>query len=125
MTCYYFYLWDDEFGPGFIKICAYFPYPAKIWMNGHEWAKRQALHAGIGFAELSNGSTATNQPAGLQAICDRLGPDQITEFADRWFSVDSGAPDRHRRGRRVLVGTVDASDPNPRIGGAARRVRWR
>ena len=42
VTCYYFYLWDEEFGPAFIKICAYFPYPAKIWVNGHEWAKRQA-----------------------------------------------------------------------------------
>ena len=87
VSCYYFYLWDEEFGPGFIKICAYFPYPAKIWINGHEWAKRQALHAGIGFTELSNGFAATNDPAGLQAICDRLGPEEITEFADRWFSV--------------------------------------
>jgi hypothetical protein len=25
VSCYYFYLWDDEFGPAFIKICAYFP----------------------------------------------------------------------------------------------------
>ena len=33
----------------------YFPYPVKIWINGHEWAKRQAAKAGIGFAELSNG----------------------------------------------------------------------
>ena len=36
VTCYYFYLWDDDFGPAFVKICAYFPYPAKIWINGHE-----------------------------------------------------------------------------------------
>jgi hypothetical protein len=87
VTCYYFYLWDDDFGPGFIKICAYFPYPAKIWINGHEWAKRQASHAGIGFVELSNGFAATNDPAGLQAVCDRLGPEQISEFAERWFAV--------------------------------------
>jgi hypothetical protein len=87
VTCYYFYLWDAEFGPAFVKICAYFPYPAKIWINGHEWAKRQALHAGIGFTELSNGFAATDDPAGLQGICDRLGPDQITAFADRWFAV--------------------------------------
>ena len=87
VTCYYFYLWDEDFGPGFIKICAYFPYPAKIWINGHEWAKRQAAQAGIGFTELSNGFAATDDPAGLQAICDRLGPTQITEFAERWFSV--------------------------------------
>jgi hypothetical protein len=87
VTCYYFYLWDADFGPAFIKICAYFPYPAKIWINGHEWAKRQATHAGIGFTELSNGFAATDDPAGLQAICDRLGPGAIRVFAERWFSV--------------------------------------
>src|SRR3954454_7243563 len=87
VTCYYFYLWDEEFGPAFVKICAYFPYPAKIWVNGHEWAKRQDTRAGIGFTELSNGFAATDDPAGLQAICDRLGPEEITEFAQRWFSI--------------------------------------
>ena len=34
VTCYYFYLWDEDFGPAFLKVCAYFPYPAKIWVNG-------------------------------------------------------------------------------------------
>jgi hypothetical protein len=38
VTCYYFYLWDQDFGGAFIKICAYFPYPVKVWVNGHEWA---------------------------------------------------------------------------------------
>ena len=42
VTCFYFYLWDEDFGPAFIKVCAYFPYPIKVWVNGHEWAKRQA-----------------------------------------------------------------------------------
>ena len=55
VSCYYFYLWDDNFGPAFVKVCAYFPYPMKIWVNGHEWAKRQAVQAGLGFTELSNG----------------------------------------------------------------------
>jgi hypothetical protein len=32
VTCYYFYVWDQAFGPAFIKICAYFPYPGKIWV---------------------------------------------------------------------------------------------
>lgn len=87
VTCYYFYLWDDEFGPAFIKICAYFPYPAKIWINGHEWAKRQAAHAGIGFTELSNGFAATDDPDRLQTICDRLGPATIEAFTDHWFAA--------------------------------------
>jgi hypothetical protein len=86
VICYYFYLWDADFGPAFIKVCAYFPYPAKIWINGHEWAKRQAVDAGIGFTELSNGFASTDDPAGLQAICDRLSPGTITVFAERWWA---------------------------------------
>jgi hypothetical protein len=85
VTCYYFYLWDEDFGSAFIKVCAYFPYPAKIWVNGHEWAKRQALKAGIGFTALSNGFASCDDPAGLQAICDRLQPGTIEVFAQRWL----------------------------------------
>jgi hypothetical protein len=77
VSCFYFYLWDNDFGPGFIKVCTYFPYPVKVWLNGHEWAKRQAARAGIGFTELSNGFATATDPAGLQAICDRLGPGSV------------------------------------------------
>jgi hypothetical protein len=83
---YYFYLWDTDFGPAFIKVCTYFPYPAKVWLNGHEWAKRQAIQAGIGFTALSNGFAATDDPTGLQDICDRLGPGTITVFVERWLA---------------------------------------
>src|SRR5690242_20382885 len=62
VTCYYFYLWDSGFGPAFIKLCAYFPYPGKIWVNGHEWAKRPALRAGLSFRELSNGVRLLRRP---------------------------------------------------------------
>ncbi len=86
VSCYYFYLWDAEVGPAFIKICAYVPYPGKIWLNGHEWAKRQAIQAGIGFRELSNGFAACEDPSALQAICDRLGPGVIRVFAERWWA---------------------------------------
>jgi hypothetical protein len=86
VSCFYFYLWDDDFGAAFIKICAYFPYPMKVWLNDHEWAKRQATHAGIGFTALSNGFAACDDPAGLQAICDRLGPATISVFFERWMS---------------------------------------
>jgi hypothetical protein len=86
VTCYYFYLWDADFGPAFVKLCAYFPYPGKVWLNGHEWAKRQAAKAGIRFTELSNGFAACDQPAALQAICDRLGAGSIQVFVERWLA---------------------------------------
>ena len=35
VTMYYFYVLAADFGPGFIKICSYFPYPIKVWLNGH------------------------------------------------------------------------------------------
>lgn len=87
VTVFYFYLWDQEFGPGFIKLCSYFPYPAKVWVNGHEWAKRQADAVGLDYTELANGFATCSDPSRLQAICDRLGPDQIQDFFDRWMAI--------------------------------------
>ncbi len=87
VTCFYFYLWDAGFGPAFIKVCAYFPYPVKVWVNGHEWAKRQCARAGIEFTPLSNGFASCADPARLQAICDRLGPGTINVFFHRWMSL--------------------------------------
>jgi hypothetical protein len=86
VTVYYFYILDTDFGPGFIKLCSYFPYPAKVWRNGHEWAKRQAAKAGLAVTELANGFAACEHPERLQAICDRLGPAEIQGFFDRWIA---------------------------------------
>jgi len=87
VTCVYFYVWDADFGSAFIKICTYFPYPIKVWLNGHEWAKRQATQAEIEFTELSNGFATCTDPVGLQAVCDRLGPGTIGVFFERWMSI--------------------------------------
>jgi len=87
VSCFYFYLWDVDFGAAFVKVCAYFPYPIKVWVNGHEWAKRQCVQAGVGFTALSNGFASCEDPARLQAICDRLGAGPINVFFQRWMSV--------------------------------------
>ena len=111
VTCYYFYLWDEQFGPAFVKIGSYFPYPVKVWLNGHEWAKRQATQAGIGWTaagERLRGPATT--PARLQQICDRLGPVQIQGFFDRWLARLPVPLTPSGPGGRVLVGAVDAAD---------------
>ncbi len=85
-------------GPGFIKLCSYFPYPAKVWVNGHEWAKRQAHAAGITFTELANGFAACHD-----LLRPLAGPHP--------HPAHPGRP-----GRRLLVGAVDAPDrgqPHP------------
>ena len=83
---FYVCIWDTAMGSGFIKICSYFPYPVKAWVNGHEWARRQALAAGIGFTALSNGFASCADPAGLQAICDRFGPGTVQVWSGRWMA---------------------------------------
>ena len=109
VTSYYFYVWDTEMGGAFIKVCAYFPYPMKIWVNGHEWAKRQAHAAGIGFTELSNGFASATDPHRLQAICDRFGPGADPRVRRTLVGPAAVAADRAGPGRRLLVGPVDAA----------------
>lgn len=83
---FYFYCVDEDFGPFFLKFCSYFPYNAKLCINGNEWAKRQAAKAGIGFTALDNGFAAVDDPAAVQAICDRLGPQQIDALLRKWLA---------------------------------------
>ena len=83
---FYVYAVDADFGPFFIKFASYFPYNAKLCINGNEWAKRQAVKAGIGFEALDNGFAACDDPARLQRICDRLGPTQIDRLLRKWLA---------------------------------------
>ena len=53
---FYFYLWDSDWGGAFWKANAYAPYPIWLWLNGHEWAKRQLEKARIGMRPSTTGS---------------------------------------------------------------------
>jgi hypothetical protein len=86
VSVFYVYIWDESMGSGFIKICTYFPYPVKAWVNGHEWAKRQALAAGLSFTDLSNGFASCPDPPALQGICDRFGPGHVQVWFERWMA---------------------------------------
>ena len=83
---FYFYCVDADFGPFFLKFCSYFPYNAKLCINGNHWAQRQAAKAGIGFEALDNGFAAVSDPAALQQICDQLGPEQIDALLRKWLA---------------------------------------
>jgi len=101
---YYFYIQDREWGPGFVKVGTYLPYPVRVCLNGHEWAKQQARQVGLGFTSLDNGFLACDDPDRLQAICDGLGPPDVQRFFDRWSAhlpwplttVDRTAGYQHR-----------------------------
>lgn len=83
---FYFYGVDSDFGPFFLKFCTYFPYNAKLYMNGHEWLKRQLERKGIGFEALDNGLLSCEDPKRMQALADQLSPQKIDALLRKWLS---------------------------------------
>lgn len=81
---YYFYLQDQHWGPAFIKVGTYLPYPVRVCLNGHEWTKQQLRREGIAFESLDNGFRWCADPMRLQQLCDQLGPADVQAFFDRW-----------------------------------------
>jgi hypothetical protein len=82
---YYFYCVDETFGPFFLKFCSYFPYNAKLCLNGHEYAKRQLERAGIRYQALDNGIQSCADPKRLQNICDSLSAEKIDALLRKWL----------------------------------------
>jgi hypothetical protein len=83
---YYCYCVDQEFGPFFLKFCSYFPYNAKLCLNGHEYLKRQLTKEGIAYEALDKGLLTCADPARAQAIADGLGAPQIDALVRRWLA---------------------------------------
>src|SRR5882672_9015077 len=81
---YYFYCVDENFGPFFLKFCSYFPYNAKLCLNGHEYAKRQLEREQIAYRALDNGIRSCAAPGRLQRICDSLSADKIDGLMRKW-----------------------------------------
>jgi hypothetical protein len=103
---FYFYLWDSEWGAAFWKTNAYAPFPIWLWLNGHEWAKRQLDKAGIGYEALTTDSVAA-----------------ATRLDCRRFAMGSVQP-RCKAFSRVGPGVCPRSSPRP-TGGPDTDMKWR
>jgi len=91
---YYFYCQDEDkwpaagpFGPFFIKFCSYFPYTAKLCINGHEYLKRQLEKEGIAYEALDNGLKSCADPARAQTIADELSAEKIEALLHKWLAI--------------------------------------
>ena len=82
---YYFYCLDEDFGPFFIKFCSYFPYTAKLCLNGHEYLKCQLERRGIDYEALDNGISWCEEVPVAQRICDRFDEQKIEAFFRKWL----------------------------------------
>jgi hypothetical protein len=83
---YYFYCYDRDFGPFFLKFCSYFPYTAKLCLNGHEYLKCQLGQRGIAFTALDNGLLACGDLKAAQRIADGLNAVKIEALFRKWLA---------------------------------------
>ena len=83
---YYVYLVDEDFGPLFVKFCSYFPYNAKLCINGHEYLKRQLAKEGIAFEALDNGVLSCADPARMRRIAAGLDAAKIDALLRKWLA---------------------------------------
>src|SRR5882762_6747800 len=107
---YYFYCVDEEFGPFFLKFGSYFPYNAKLCINGHEYLKRQLAKKGIAFEALDNGILSCEDPKRLAALCETLTPQKIDALLRKWLKrlPHPFAPKDRRAGYRYQVSILQA-----------------
>jgi len=107
---FYIYCVDRDFGPFFLKFSSYFPYTAKLCINGHEYAKQQLAAKGIGFEALDNGVLRCDDPQRLQQICDGLSAEKIDALLRKWLRLlphPYTAADR-KAGYRYQISTLQA-----------------
>ena len=121
---YYVYILDRDFGPLFIKFCSYFPYPAKLCLNGHEWLKRQLTQRGMAFEPLDNGIRTSDESARVQRIADTLDASKIDAVFRKWLRriPHPFAPAHRAAGYRYqLVDPSSRVRADPGAGSAAHR----
>src|SRR6201996_3112058 len=82
---YYFYCLDENFGPFFLKFCSYFPYTAKLCINGHEYLKCQLRKEGIAFEALDNGLAWCADLPRAQRIAEKWSAAKIDAFFRKWL----------------------------------------
>ena len=84
---YYFYCVDEEFGPFFLKYSSYFPYNARLCINGHEFLKCQLDKEGIACEALDNGIRSCADTRRMQEIADGFSAEKIADLLHKWQSL--------------------------------------
>ena len=110
---YYFYGIDEDFGPFFLKFCTYFPYNAKLCINGHEYVKRQLAKEGIAFEALDNGILTCANPDGCNNSAMVCRPPRSTRCCGSgWRDCPTRSPPRIAQ--PAIATTCRSSRPSSR-----------
>lgn len=83
---YYFYLQDADCGRMFVRVCPYFPFNARVCLNGHEWLACQLRQEGLAFQQCGNAFRTCAHPERLQELADQFSAQDILACGHRWLA---------------------------------------
>jgi len=83
---YNFYLNDSDWGRMFIRVCPYFPFPARIYLNQHHWLGQRMRQLGIRFRQSTNAFSQCSDPDALQRLADSLTADDLRNSIHKWLA---------------------------------------
>src|SRR3954451_15702548 len=109
---YDFYLQDQDFGRMFVRVCPYFPFSARVCLNGHEWLACRLRAEGIAFERCANAFRTCADPARLQEMVEPFAAAGREACGHRWLAqLVPFFTDRERRhqgfGYRLFVSQVE------------------
>ncbi|MGD0310799.1 MAG: hypothetical protein ABSC02_16115 [Acidobacteriota bacterium] len=81
-----FYLNDSNFGRMFVRVCPYFPFAARIYINQHFWLANRMREEGIRFRQCANAFVRCSNPKRLQQLADGLLPYDLITCGQKWLT---------------------------------------
>jgi hypothetical protein len=98
---YNFYINDDDWGRMFVRVCPYFPFPARLCLNQHHWLANRMRKEGIRFKQTTNAFMQCSDPERLQQLADSLAPRDFYRCGYKWLSrlISFFTPRERQQGR--------------------------
>jgi hypothetical protein len=81
-----FYLNDSCFGRMFVRVCPYFPFAARLYINQHFWLANRMRQEGIRFRQCANAFVRCSDPKRMQQLADSLLPYDLIKCGQKWLN---------------------------------------
>ena len=82
-----FYLFDRHWGRMFVRMCPYFPFSARVYLNQHHWLAIRMREEGIDFQQCTNAFLKCSDPARLQELADSLATQDLLKCGQKWLAA--------------------------------------
>ena len=84
---YNFYVNDPQWGRMFVRMCPYFPFSARVYLNQHHWLAIRMAAEGIDFQQSTHAFLRCANPARLQELADSLTTRDLLQGGQKWLAA--------------------------------------